>query len=110
MLTIDYNIKNTKCAMIWIFREIKGKKYDYKTKRFLFEQDTHSDGCCDNLVLGPPTATYYLELKNENANKTTSTADFIAGAKLILCCWLGIDTPDYILELRKIERKTERNN
>ena len=34
---------------------------------------------------------YYLELKNENATKTTSLADFIASARVTQCWWYQID-------------------
>ena len=71
---------NITCAIIRNFREIKGKKQDYKIKRFIFELSLLSD--CDMIRYGY-SPKYLIELKNENATKSTSIAEFIMGARLI---------------------------
>jgi len=79
------------CVKIYTFREIKEKKQDYKTKRFIIEAKIYSSCNIKMLdiqeilrTMGLPLE-YCLELKNENATKSTSLADFIAGARVIRC-------------------------
>jgi hypothetical protein len=83
------------CVKIYTFREIKGKKQDYKTKRFIIEANIYSSCNTEMLdfqeilrTMGLPPE-YCLELKNENATKTTSLADFIARAR-VTRCWLQL--------------------
>ena len=74
------------CVVIWNFREIKIKKLEQspKIKRFAFSMHCQED--CDIMMVGGD-AECLIELRNENATKSTSLADFIAGAKLTLY-WL----------------------
>ena len=83
------NEKEYTCIKIYNFREIKRKKQNYKTKQFVFQSWTQLD--CNLIIVGSPPK-YCIELKNENATKSTSITDFIAGAKLTLC-WL------YLIEI-----------
>jgi hypothetical protein len=74
---------DTICIILRNFREIRGIKHDCKVKWFTFNVLLFPN--CDNEITyyGYPPV-YYFRLKNENAIKSTSIADFIAGAKLTL--------------------------
>lgn len=69
--------KENTCIKISHFRELKGMKSDYKKKQFEFYLEVN----CDVITIGG-LIRCCIELKNEQARKSTTISDFIEGSML----------------------------